>query len=155
MRGCLCCRHVFDRAERQELGDGEHCFCRFVAGTNPPLRWSRVTFNSLLYLFRKMPVFFLCEFVETCLSCWCAGNGFGESGATLCRVVHCAWRAVSMRQEVLTLRTILNISLSVEVVLSYVESVHRGRLCCRLGLVGRLVVDHPRFCGFTGFLWCG
>ena len=36
----------------------------------------------------------------------------------------------------------------VDVVLSYVKSADGGRLCCRLGLVGRLVVDQPKFAGF-------
>ena len=60
-------------------------------------------------------------------------------------MVHCAWRAVSVCHEVLTFRTVLNISVGVKVVLSYVESADCRRLCYRLGLIGRLILDHTRF----------
>ena len=102
-----------------------------------------------------MPVLFLRELVKACLPRWCDGYGFGELGATLCRVVLGAWRAMSVRDEVLPLGAGLGISVCVEIVLSYVKPASCGRLRRRLGLVGWLVLNHLRSGWFSGFPWRG
>ena len=111
----------------------------------------------VLYAFRKMSAVFLRELSEACLPRWCAGYGFGELGATLRLVVHGAWRPLSVRDELLTLRAVWGISVCVEIVLPCEKPTDCGRLCRRLGLVGRgrLVVNHFRFCTFSGFPWRG